>query len=146
MLPDSALTPRPPTRLFEWISAYIMMGYLFWPLLSGRPLLSSGHEYLREAGISLQHLSIALGLCGAARMYVLWHHGKFFGLCPWVRAACAFAGVLIWTEMLVTLAYFSSAHGITSPGLPNYSGLLIGELITLHRAVKDGFGARAPRS
>jgi hypothetical protein len=145
MQPNGAIAPRPPARLFEWVAAFIMLGYLLWPLATGHPLHSSGHEYMREAGVSLQHVAIALGFCGMLRLYVLWHHGRFYGLCPWVRAGCAALGAVVWTELLVSLAFYSAAASITSSGMPNYAGLLIGELITLHRAVRDGFDLRAAK-
>ena len=131
-------TPRPPSRLFEWVSSLTMVGFVGWPLITGRPIHSSGHEYLVRVGLDLQHISIALGLMGALRIYVLSYHGRFFGWCPWVRAALAGVMALVWTELLTSLVIYAAHEGITSAGMCVYSALLYGELITLHRALSDG--------
>lgn len=114
---------------------------MVWPILLGRGLHSTGNEFLERAGLYPQHVGIFIGMLGLMRMGVLGYYGQFWGACPWVRAVIALIAAVIWTEFLTALAMATVETGFTSSGIPNYFGLIIGELIVCHRAVTD---ARRP--
>lgn len=146
MSPANGVVPttisRGPSRLFEWAAAVAMVGFVAWPVVTGRPLRSSGHDYLLNIGINFQHFAVFIGIVGVVRLYVLFHHGRFFGLCPWARALCCFLGTIIWIELLMALMNFAVVVGVTSAGVCTYSAFLFGELFSLHRALLDGVEMR----
>jgi hypothetical protein len=116
----------------------MMTGYLVWPLILGKPLQSTGHEYLVQIGLDLKHIGAYIGVIGLLRLSVLVYCGRLFGICPWMRAACAMLAAIVWTELLTALIQSTSLTEVTSVGVPNYFAFLLGECLAAYRAIIDG--------
>lgn len=124
-------------RLFEWVMtmALLFLGLLViqWP----DTMASSAFRFILLV-VGPIHLGILYLAIGGLRIVALiangrWSHG------PKARAVGALAGALIWGQMDFALILLIPHVGSPpSPGIPVYFCLVIGELISVYRALASG--------
>lgn len=121
-------------RLFEWVMtlALLMLGVLVvqWP----DALAASAFRYILWI-VAPVHLGIFYIVVGGFRIAALIANGSWlYG--PYIRSVGALAGAVIWGQMdLALLLLIPHAGTPPSPGIPVYFCLIIGELISVYRAL-----------
>jgi hypothetical protein len=131
------LFTRFPQRLFEWMTALMMLGIAATIGVSPRTIESGGFHLMQDAGITRDRLGWAFLLIGILRIGALYANGRspFYG--PWCRFAGAFVGALVWLQMGLALVAWSDRAGYVSIGVPVYAVLALGEFISCYRAAND---------
>jgi hypothetical protein len=139
----TAITPSPDpihcsNRLFEWITAVIMVGIATTIAISPRAVASGGFHLLQNLGLTAEVLVLLFAIGGCVRIAALWANGRWQVCGPWFRFGCALAGAFLWAQMCLALIEWSDGAGYVSIGVPVYAGLALGELISCSRAARDG--------
>lgn len=121
-------------RLFEWVMTIALLGLGFLVIQWPQSVVVSDFRYILHA-VGPVHLGIFFIVIGGFRIAALiangsWRRG------PIVRAVGALAGALVWGQMELALLLLIPIAGTPpSPGVPVYFGLVIGELISVYRAL-----------
>jgi hypothetical protein len=131
------LVTRFPQRLFEWMTAMMMLGIAATIAASPRTIESGGFHLMRDVGLTGARLGWAFVSIGSLRIAALYANGRwpFYG--PWCRFAGAFVGALVWVQMSLALVAWSDTAGYISIGVTVYAFLALGEFISCYRAAND---------
>jgi hypothetical protein len=120
-------------RLSEVGAAALMIGYGL--TLMASPQTADAHSFdLMGNVIADKYLSVVFLSIGVMRFAALVANGGWPKVGPRLRAAGAFFGGIIWTQMLLSLIVF----GHPSLGFSVYSVLAALEFLCFYRAVRDG--------
>lgn len=123
-------------RLFEWMTALMMLGIAAVLIVSPNSISQSNFRLMLEVGFSQSTVLFLFLLFGLTRVIALYFNGSWkYGYRT--RAACALGGSFVWVQMVLALAGNTYVTGTISPGVPVYTVLVIGELISCYRAVRD---------
>ena len=125
-------------RLFEWMTALMMVGIAVTIAASPRAIAGGGFTLMENVGLTPGVVVIAFLLAGAARMAALYANGHwpFYG--PWCRAIGAVTGAVIWAQMGLSMLVSSVTGDFVPLGVPVYLVLTAGEIISCYRAASDG--------
>lgn len=122
-------------RLFELAAALVLIGMslhlVIWPQSVSS---SSLRELVRY--IDPSSLSIFFGMFGAMRLAALCANGMWPIYGPWIRAAGALAGALVFGNMGAALYQGNLTNGVPpSVGIPVYCILTLFELLSMYIAL-----------
>ena len=126
-------------RLFEWTMAIAMIAISFTITYDPRTVAKGGFYLLENLWLTPSVLTMVFLVAGFARMTCLYANGRwpFYG--PRCRAICSLVGALIWGEMCLSLAIWSSqTDDYLSLGVAVYFSLVCGESYSCFRAARDG--------
>ncbi len=128
---------RFPHRLFEWMTALMMLGIAATIAASPHTIESGGFHLMQGVGLTRDRLGWAFVLIGSLRIVALYANGRspFYG--PWCRFVGALVGGLVWVQMSIALIVWSDRAGYVSIGVPVYVVLALGEFISCYRAAND---------
>jgi len=131
------LIARFPQRLFEWMTALMMLGIAATIAASPRSIASGGFHLMQNIGLGPHSLGWAFAAIGSVRMASLYANGRwpFYG--PWCRAVGALGGAFVWVQMSLALIAWSDTAGYISIGVSVYAVLALGEFISCYRAAND---------
>lgn len=124
-------------RLFEIVMTGAMLGLgcwvVIWPGSIGESAFRAVLEIFGVVTLTLVYLSI-----GVSRAFALYVNGSSFVWGPIVRAVGALgsAGVLFQMDMALVRLHFDNGSD-PSPGIPIFTALVCGELISTYRAAAD---------
>lgn len=134
MIPEKYCT----NRVFEWVMTSTLLGMgllmLLWPSTMG----ASSFRYVLRV-LSPDELTFAYLTIGVFRATALIANGTapFWG--PKVRAAGAIAGASIWLQMDIALIIWTVSNNLPpSPGMAMFTSVIVGELYSTYRAMRDG--------
>lgn len=125
-------------RLFEWMTALMMVGIAVTIALSPKAIAFGGFYLMQDIGLTPAILGVLFSLGGCLRVAGLYANGNWPIYGPRLRAGCALGGAVIWAQMFLALIKWSSQSGYVSIGVPVYLFLTIGEFISCYRAARDG--------
>lgn len=129
---------RCSNRMFEWISTAMMLGIAATLLLSPKSIEFSAFRLMLDAGLTQRSVEVFFLMAGWLRIIALFANGRLPVYGPAARAFGALAGAFIWGQMSVALLGLSPVTGTIAPGVPVYFALVVGELLSCVRAVRDG--------
>lgn len=125
-------------RLFEWMTALMMLGIAGTIAASPRTIASGGFHLMQNVGLTPTLLGWLFSMGGCLRIAGLYANGHWPVYGPWARAGCALAGAGLWAQMCLALIPWSGKSGYISIGIPVYAVLALGEIISCYRAASDG--------
>jgi hypothetical protein len=125
-------------KLFEWMTSAMMIGIAVIVAFSPSAIHSGGFALMANIGLTASVVGVLFMASGCARMAALYANGNWPVIGPRLRAACAAGGALVWAQMLIALIKWSEQSGYISIGISVYTFLVVGEIISCHRAASDG--------
>ena len=125
-------------RLFEWMTSLMMIGISINVAVSPNAIHYGGFALMSNVGLTAPVIGILFMAGGSMRMAALYANGHWPVIGPRLRAGCAAAGALVWAQMLLALIRWSDESGYVSIGVSVYLFLVVGEVISCHRAASDG--------
>lgn len=128
-------------RLFEWMTALMMLGIAATIASSPRSVGSGGFHLMLNLGLTPQVLGWFFAFAGFARVAGLYANGHWPVYGPWCRALCALGGAVLWGQMCLALIKWSEQSDYVSIGVSVYLFLTLGEVISCYRAASDGRAA-----
>ena len=131
-------------RLFEWMTSLMMIGIAIIVAVSPSAIHSGGFALMANVGLTAPVIGILFMAAGLGRMAALYANGHWPVIGPRIRAACAAGGAVVWGQMLLALVKWSEQSGYISIGVSVYLFLIVGEVISCHRAASDGIVRRDP--
>ena len=131
-------------RIFELATTLMMLGLALliaiWPASIG----ASAFRYMLLV-MSPAAVAIVFFTLGTARIAALIANGHWPIYGPFVRAAGALFGALMWLQMdLALINLMPNAGTPPSPGIPVYFFLFAFELVSMYRALAGRHGYRNP--
>lgn len=127
----------PPQRLFEWMTACMMIGIAVTVGANPKTIEFGGFYLMRDIGLTAGALGILFMAAGGLRIAALFANGRWPVYGPRFRAGCALMGAVIWMQMLLALTAWSARNGYISIGVSVYAFLTVGEMISCYRAASD---------
>jgi hypothetical protein len=125
-------------KLFEWVTSAMMIGIAIIVAVSPNAIHSGGFSLMANIGLTGSVIGILFMAAGAIRMVALYANGNWPVIGPRLRAGCAAGGAFVWAQMLIALVKWSEQSGYISIGVSVYTFLVVGEIISCHRAASDG--------
>ncbi len=122
-------------RLFEWVTAGMMIGFAITIALWPDTIQASSFRYILRV-ISAESMGVFFTVFGVMRFSALIANGSWPIYGPRFRTIGAGAGALMWGQLSASLIYLSPPHP-PSPGIPVYILLTVGELISAYRVMSD---------
>src|SRR5258708_38911234 len=124
-------------RLFEWITAAMMMGIAVTIAVSPQAVDDGGFHLMKNLGLTPTILAVLFFVASISRAIGLYANGRWPIYGPWCRALGAAVGVIIWAQMFLSLIKWSGQSGYVFLDVSVYLFLTIGELVSCYRAASD---------
>lgn len=126
-----------PGRALEYFASIVMLCWAAVLALPGDTLAAGALRPLLGFGIQEVWVATIYGAMGAARLVTLvingrWPHG------PWLRALGALGGFLMWSQVVLVIAWNGAQSGVASTGIAVYLPMALAELYSIYRASSDG--------
>jgi len=99
--------------------------------------LSRG-DYRIISWMGEEFFACLFGIVGTMRCVALYANGRLPVYGPLMRYVGSFVGALCWMNLALPIAVGSIITGNASLVVPIFGVLILGELLSVYRAVKDG--------
>lgn len=132
------LVDRCSHRVFEWMTALMMIGIAVTIAVSPGTMAAGGFTLMGNVGLTPGVVVVVFLAAGWLRMAALYANGHWPYYGPWCRAGGAMIGVIIWAQMFFSMLKWSEVSGFVPLGVPVYVFLTVGEFISCYRAARDG--------
>jgi hypothetical protein len=125
------------TRLFEWLSSMMIISMALIEYIDPRTINRGGFYLISHLGMTSWVFYILTCVFGSMRIVALVANGMSVWWGPRIRMLVSLVSAVIWSQMAYSLIVWSVAQDYLSLGIPIFTFLAVGELVSSHRAAVD---------